>query len=94
MRDFPTISALTLSSACSSILVNLLADLSYALLDPQDPALMAAAAAIRPGPLTRRPPAHASSGAQRRSGAGRAISLWVGVAIVGLVVLVSRCSRR
>ena len=35
MRDFPTISALTLLFGALVILVNLLADLSYALIDPR-----------------------------------------------------------
>ena len=35
MRDFPTISALTLLFGVLVILVNLLADLSYALVDPR-----------------------------------------------------------
>jgi peptide/nickel transport system permease protein len=35
MRDFPTISALTLIFGVLVILVNLIADLSYALVDPR-----------------------------------------------------------
>ena len=35
MRDFPTIPALTLLFGALVVLVNLLADLSYALIDPQ-----------------------------------------------------------
>jgi peptide/nickel transport system permease protein len=35
MRDFPTVSALTLLFGALVILVNLLADLSYAVVDPR-----------------------------------------------------------
>ena len=86
MRDFPTIQALTLLFGALVIARQPPHRPLYALVDPQGPALSAWQPRPRPRRVRTRRPAccSTSSGARRPSDAGRAISLWIGVAIVGL----------